>query len=110
MAKRRHHFSAATVEATRLLGARIQLARKERRWTLRELADRVGVTEVTMRKIERGDPGVGLGLAFEAATVTAVPLFHADRTRRSLEAGRVDDRLAVLPRLIRKPPQVDDDF
>jgi transcriptional regulator with XRE-family HTH domain len=99
-----------TVEAAKLLGARVQLARRERRWTLQELAERVGVTHVTMRKVERGDLTVALGVAFEAAAVLGVPLFHADRSRRALEAGRVEDRLAVLPALVRKPADVDDDF
>jgi transcriptional regulator with XRE-family HTH domain len=108
--KRERTYSPVTVEAARLLGARVRLARRERRWTIQELAERVGVTHVTIRKVERGDLTVGLGVAFEAAAVLGVPLFHEDRSRRSLEAGRVDDRLAVLPRLVRKPAEVDDDF
>jgi transcriptional regulator with XRE-family HTH domain len=103
-------YSPLTVEAAKLLGARVRLARRERRCTLQELADRVGISHVTMRKIERGDLTVALGVAFEAAAVVGVPLFHEDRSRRSLEAGRVDDRLAVLPQLVRKPLKVDDDF
>jgi transcriptional regulator with XRE-family HTH domain len=103
-------LSAPADEAAKLLGARIRLARRERRWTLQELADRVGVTAVTMRKVERGDPSVRLGVAFEAAALTGVPLFHPERSRRRLEADRVDDRLAVLPQLVRRPVQVDDDF
>lgn len=93
-----------------MLGARVRLARRERRWTLQELAERVGVTHVTMRKVERGDLTVALGLAFEAAAVLGVPLFHEDPSRRKLEIGRVEDRLAVLPALVRKPVEVDDDF
>jgi transcriptional regulator with XRE-family HTH domain len=103
-------YSPLTIEAAKLLGARVRLARLERRWTLQGLADRVGVSHVTMRKIERGDLTVALGVAFEAAAVVGVPLFHEDRSRRSLEADRVDDRLAVLPQLVRKPLKVDDDF
>ncbi len=103
-------YSPPTREATRLLGARIRLARRERRWTLQELAERVGVTPITMRKVERGDPTVGLGVAFEAASVLGVPLFHADPTRRELEAARLDDRLAVLPRAVRRRTTFDDDF
>lgn len=103
-------FSPRTLEAARLLGARVRLARRERRWTLQELADRVGVTAVTMRKVERGDPTVGLGVAFEAANLVGVSLFHEDRSRLSLEAARVEDRLAVLPQLVRRPAQVEDDF
>ena len=99
-----------TVEAAALLGARVRLARLEHRWTLEELAERVGVTHVTMRKVERGDLTVGLGVAFEAAAVLGVPLFHDEGSRRWLEAARVDDRLAVLPQSVRRPQQVDDDF
>jgi transcriptional regulator with XRE-family HTH domain len=110
MKTRPHNLSPLTTEATRLLGARIQLARRERRWTLQELADRVGVTAVTMRKIERGDPSVRLGAAFESAALTGVPLFDESGPRRRLEAERVDDRLAVLPRHVRRPVEVDDDF
>jgi transcriptional regulator with XRE-family HTH domain len=109
MAQRRS-YSPLTVEAARLLGARVRLARRERGWTLEELADRVGVTHPTMRKVERGDPSVGLGVAFEAAVVAGVPLFHEDRARFGLEARIVEDRLAVLPQLVRKPADVDDDF
>jgi transcriptional regulator with XRE-family HTH domain len=108
--KRLRTYSPVTVEAARLLGARVRLARRERRWTLQELADRVGVTHSTMRKVERGDLTVGMGVAFEAATIVGVPLFHEDRSRRSLESRSVDDRLAVLPQLVRKPAEVDDDF
>ncbi len=108
--KRVRTYSPVTVEAARLLGARVRLARRERRWTLQELAERVGVTQVTMRKVERGDLTVALGVAFEAAVVLGVPLFHEDSARRSLERSRVDDRLAVLPQLVRKPAEVDDDF
>jgi transcriptional regulator with XRE-family HTH domain len=109
MSNRPSPLSPQTVAASRLLGARIQLARRERRWTLQELADRAGVTAVTMRKVERGDPSVRLGVAFEAATLTGVALFDPDPARRRLEAERVDDRLAVLPRLVRRKA-VDDDF
>jgi transcriptional regulator with XRE-family HTH domain len=103
-------YSPLTVEAAALLGARVRLARRERGWTLQELADRVGVTHPTMSKVERGDPSVRLGVAFEAAVIVGVPLFHEDRGRLRLEAGRVEDRLAVLPQLVRKPADVDDEF
>lgn len=103
-------YSPHALEASSLLGERIRLGRRERGWTLEELAERVGVSVPTMRKIERGDPSVGLGTAFEAATLTGVALFHEDPSRLRLEAARVGDRLAVLPRLVRKPAEVDDDF
>src|SRR5215213_7078422 len=96
-------YSARTVEAAELLGAEIRIGRLERRWTAQELAERVGVTVVTLRKIERGDPSVGLGFAFEAATLTGVELFQDERPRISVELRRAGARLAVLPRRARKP-------
>src|ERR1044072_1365286 len=104
------NYSPQTLEAARLLGHRVQLARRERRWTMRELAERIGVSVPTMRKVERGDPSVGLGIAFEAATLTEVPLFDADPSRLSQERARADDRLALLPALIRKPTAIDKQF
>ncbi len=103
-------LSPLTLEAARLLGAGVRLGRRQRRWTVAELAERVGVSEATMLKVEQGDPGVRLGIAFEAAALVGVPLFDEDRSRRALEAARVDDRLAVLPQRVRRPAEVDDDF
>jgi transcriptional regulator with XRE-family HTH domain len=108
--KRTRPYSRLTLEATRLLGDRVAVARRERRWTLEELAERVGVTPFTLRKVERGDPTVGLGVAFEAAAIVGVRLFDADDDRRRLESARVDDRLAVLPKAVRKPRRVDNAF
>jgi transcriptional regulator with XRE-family HTH domain len=103
-------YSPIVRDAAALLGARIRLARGERRWTLAELAARVGASVPTIRKVERGDPTVAIGVAFEAAAVLGVPLFDEDPARRRLEAARVRDRLAVLPQAVRPPTVVDDDF
>ncbi|HEY5709267.1 MAG TPA: helix-turn-helix domain-containing protein [Solirubrobacterales bacterium] len=108
--RRPRALSPLAVEAARLLGASIRLERRRRRWTVAELAERVGVTEATMLKVEGGDPGVRLGIAFEAAALTGVPLFDEDRSRRALETARVEDRLAVLPQRVRQPLEADDDF
>jgi len=104
------NYSPRTVEAAELLGTQIRVGRLERRWTVQELAERVGVSVVTLRKIERGDPSVGLGVAFEAATLTGVPLFYEEGSRLSAELRRAADRLAVLPSRARKPTHLDNDF
>ncbi len=92
-----------------MLGSQVALARRERRWTLAELAERVGVSVVTIRKVERGDPSVALGTALEAAALVGVVLFDPDPTRRALEAEIVRARLALLPATVR-PRKVDDNF
>ena len=75
-----------------------------------DLAERVGVTYPTMKRIEQGDLGVSIGLVFEAASIVGVPLFDADPSRRALEARHVEDRLALLPQRVRKPRPVRNDF
>jgi len=109
--KRPRTYSPQAIEAARLLGEQIRLARLERRWTLEELAERAGVNHNTIRKVERGDLTVGLGPAFEAAALVGVSLFHADPERRHLETREVQTRLALLPARARRPvSNIDDDF
>jgi transcriptional regulator with XRE-family HTH domain len=102
-------YSPASLEAARLLGARVRLARQNRRLTVSQFAERIGVSRVTVQKIERGDPTVALGTAFEAAVLLGVTLFHPDPDRRRLEAARLDDMLSLLPASVRVT-QRDDDF
>ncbi len=62
-----------------------------------------------MRKVERGDPSVALGTAFEAAALVGVPLFSDDATTLTRESELVEARLAVLPQRVRRR-HVDDRF
>ena len=48
-------------EILRVLGENIKLARLRRRITASMLAERAGMTRVTLRKIENGDGGVTMG-------------------------------------------------
>ncbi len=47
--------------ALKKLGADIRDARKRRRITVALMAERVGVTRVTLSRLEKGDPKVGMG-------------------------------------------------
>jgi transcriptional regulator with XRE-family HTH domain len=44
------------------LGARLRLARERRRMPAAELAERADTSRMTIHRLERGDPGVGLGV------------------------------------------------
>lgn len=110
MARSRQH-SAYVRDAARLLGEQIRLARRERRWSQRELAERAGIAVPTLRRIENGDLAVALGTAFDVAALTGVPLFYTDRDRVSIDLERTAARSAVLPqRVIARSGPVRDDF
>lgn len=105
-------YSSITKEALRLLGQEIRLARKERRMSEVDLANRVGIARSTVQQIEKGDPKVEVGLVFEAATITGVNLFGADLATLRREQDRLADKLALLPQSVRRPrrTEVSDDF
>ena len=85
------------------LGRRLQLARKRRDWSLKDLAGMARISAQTAAKIERGEPGVslrlviavmlsmGIGLDVEELARTEGHNDDADEQRRNLEiliAGR----------------------
>lgn len=101
-------YSAPTRDVCAALGSEIARARRERRWSQTELAERVGVALGTIRAVERGSPSVTLGVAVEAAVVLAIDLLGgpAAAATRAADNRRV---LALLPRRVRAEA-VDDDF
>lgn len=105
------HYLSPTVDAARVLGQQLAAARRRQRRTAQDVADRVGTTRVTLRRIERGDPAVALGLYFEVATILSVPLFGAEGRALAELAARGERELALLPaRIDVRPVDVDDDF
>ncbi len=87
--------------AITVLGLRIAMARRERRWTAAELAHRVHISLDTLRKIERGEPTVMIGSYFEVATLLGVELWEADTDAVERYKHRFRDRLALLPARVR---------
>lgn len=96
--------------ALRLLGNRVRAGRIARKWTVEELAKRVGVSHATIRKVESGDPSVRIGTAFDAAALTGVPLFAPDESELNREYVRSVEALSLLPKAARLPRSIDDDF
>ncbi|MGH1470844.1 MAG: helix-turn-helix domain-containing protein [Cellvibrionaceae bacterium] len=104
-------YSRYTREATTLLGGLIRAARKEKALTLQELADRVGVSRGLIQRIEKGDTKCEIGAVFEAATVIGVTLFDAEETTLTKHLRQNEDKLALLPKSVRKKSkEVYDDF
>jgi DNA-binding XRE family transcriptional regulator len=100
-----------TRDAAELLGKLIRLGRKERKMTEEDLAGRAGISRRTLQKIERGNLKCEIGLVFEVANLVGVNLFGDEgnaNIRRNI--SRVEDKLALLPQLVRSTLKVNDDF
>ena len=104
-------YSRYSRDATALLGALIREARKERKLTTQEVADRAGISRGLLQRIEKGDLKCEIGAMFEVATIVGVKLFDTDETTLSRHLSQTRDKLALLPKSIRKKSKaVRDDF
>lgn len=104
-------YLPTTTAAVEALGAMVAEGRRQRGWTAAALAARLGTSEPTLRRIERGEPGVAIGLFFEAAVLCGVELFSAPPGELDRVAREAKLRVAVLPARVRSSPVViDDDF
>ncbi len=105
------NYLSSTSNAVLVFATQLGTERRAQRRTSQEVAERAGITRTTLRRIERGDPDVAIGLYFEVAMVLSIPLFGAeDRELAELAANGVRE-LALLPQRVRiRPIKVDDDF
>ena len=98
-------------EAAALLGQLIRRGRRERKITVALLAERAGISRGLVQRIERGDPGCGIGAAFEVAAIVGVRLFDAGPTTISADLAANAAFVALLPQAVRAPKvPVRDDF
>jgi transcriptional regulator with XRE-family HTH domain len=110
MAKERVYTKYAQ-EAAFLMGQQIKLARKNRKWSSANLAERAGITRLTLQKIEAGDMKASIGLVFEVAVIVGVPLFDEDKQQFSTNIELIQSKIQLLPKRIRSQRKVvDDDF
>jgi transcriptional regulator with XRE-family HTH domain len=106
-----HTYSRHTVDAVRVLGLEIARARRAKRWTINELAERAGVSRITVRGVEAGTPTVAIGTVFELATLLGIDLFGAGPAELPELLIRGRERLALLPARVRQSSTpIDDDF
>ena len=109
--RKAHTYSPQTEEAVCVMGLEIARARRARRWTQGELAERAGISDSTLRSIERGSTTATVGMVFEVATLLGIELFGAGREELPALVAQGRDRLALLPARVRaRPTQVQDDF
>jgi len=104
-------YSRTTRAAATLLGDLIRAARKERGMTEQEAADRASISRSLLKRIEKGDLKCELGATFEVATVLGIKLFDLDERGLNSRIRQTEEKLALLPKAVRKRNKVvNDDF
>lgn len=104
-------YSSYCRDAVALLGGMVRAARKERKMTAQEVADRAGISRGLLQRIESGNPKCEIGVVFEVATIVGVRLFDADENTLARHLNQTREKLALLPKSIRrKRGVVRDDF
>jgi transcriptional regulator with XRE-family HTH domain len=104
-------YSRYTRDASALIGGLIRAARMERKLTAREVAGRAGISRGLLQRIEKGGLKCEIGAVFEVAAIVGVKLFDADGTTLTAHLRRTENKLALLPKSIRrKTKAVRDDF
>jgi len=110
-ASKKRSYARYTIAAVDLLGTLVALERKARRITAQEFSTRLNVDRSTLQRLEKGDPKIELGLAFEACALLGIPLFEEDARGVGQRLDEASKRLALLPARVRhKQLSVSDDF
>ena len=104
-------YSEHAKSAITLLGQLTRAARKERKLTAQEVADRAGISRNFLQRIEKGDPKCNIGAFFEVAAIVGVNLFDVDEIGLKKNIRQAEDKLTLLPKAIhKKKRKIDDDF
>jgi transcriptional regulator with XRE-family HTH domain len=104
-------YSRYSREAVTLLAGLIRSARKQRKLTTQEVAERAGISRGMLQRIEKGDLKCEVGAMFEVASIVGVKLFDADETTLTKHIRQTEEKLALLPKSVRKIKKaLDDDF
>ncbi len=112
MPERLRLYGRDTKDAATLLGLLIQINRKKNRWSEANLAECMGISRTTLRKLEKGDLHCSLELYFLAASLTRVKLFELNCIPDYLRDYYPKIRPALLPDYARfkGDMDLDDDF
>ncbi|MFK8260541.1 helix-turn-helix transcriptional regulator [Erwinia sp. AnSW2-5] len=104
-------YSRYTREAVSLLSGLVRTARLEKKLTTLEVAERVGISRGLLQRIEKGDLRCEIGVFFEVAAIVGVRLFDADENSLTRHLRHTEDKLALMPKSVRKKhKEIDDDF
>ena len=94
MAKKTSPLLPATEEHLQRLGERLRMARRRRRLSAKQVAERAGMAPMTLRSLERGGSGVTMGAYLAVMQVLGIErdldlLGQADPLGRELQDSRL---------------------
>jgi hypothetical protein len=99
----------AVLAQLRQLGENLAIARKRRRESRKAWASRVGVSEPTVLRMERGDPSVALGIYATALWLIGRAGAIAQLAAPELDASALEDVVrAAKARSVRRPTSIDE--
>jgi len=111
MSRKSVHIGLVAGAALDHFAALLRIKRREKKLTVAELADRLGISIPTARNLLCGNPAVAIGTYFEAATILGLALFEPDQDRFQTSRDRVGKIESLLPKRVVKPVEAfDDDF
>ena len=98
---------SAVLVHLRLLGENLAIARKRRREPLKSWAQRIGVSEPTLMRMEKGDPSVSMGVYATALWLIGRSQAMAEFAAPEHDQGALEEVvLAAKARSVRKRPSL----
>lgn len=88
----------------RELGAHLAIARKRRKQPMKAWAQRIGVSEPTLARLEQGDPGVSMGIYATALWLVGRAAAIGELAAPQHDLGALEQEVRVAQaRAVRKP-------
>jgi transcriptional regulator with XRE-family HTH domain len=101
---------AIAIDQLQKLGRDIAVARKRRRLSLSEMADRMMVNIKTVQRLEKGNPTVGIGIVATALWVLGMHRRIGDLVAPESDQTGLQEEIKNLPRDFRKSRKQTDKF
>lgn len=101
---------AATIDQLKKLGRDLAIARKRRRLSLREMAERMMVNLKTVQRMEHGDPVVGIGIVASALWILGMHRRLGDLVSPETDATGLQEEIRNFPRDFRKTKSHSDKY
>ncbi|MDE2739341.1 MAG: helix-turn-helix transcriptional regulator [Rhodobacteraceae bacterium] len=103
-------YSRYARDTVQLLGLMIRNTRIERNITIREVAERAGISRGLVQRIESGNMGTSIGVAFEVAAIVGLELFESESSNLKRHLSLERDKLVLLKSVRKKTRKINDNF